>query len=308
MPPNLNELNTILTHDLGKKYDPQKALEFLMLLEKKYEKKPEAKNLEKLLENPPKEDTTLYVIYKTPFVLGEIVLAGKDTQKQFPLCRFHPVHFKKTYLQKIDPEETDPKHEFLCSKMVKAHFEDLDAGDQVPTPLGCSPQTFRSELIEGKTLGTLSPLTPHLESQEITTQITEYKKQGQSILPLWEGLETLNKTTNQLHSGGMLHKDLHRENMMLVPTETGFEGRIIDFETVEEDERFQTREWEAVCLEDKTHLYKETALITLCATQKDLEVLKTNPFFREIKQFADRNRAYLSVKQQLKSNPEITIN
>jgi len=295
------ELQAILQHDLGKNYDPQRALQFLRVLEERHAGTPPAKKLEKLLETPPEEDTTLQVIYKTPFVLGEIVLAGKQTRRAHPLCAYHPIHFKKTYLQKLSRWETSPAHEARISKQVWNHFQEEDRASSVPLPLASTPSTFRSELMDAKTLGALSPINNSDDPNDLARQIVEAKAHHGAIRPLWDGLQSLLEETKALHSGGFLHHDLHRENLMLQNTPEGLRGCLIDFETTEEDDRFQTLSWKDACREDMRYLLEEASLILLCAGPNE-NLDKESELYQETLDFSLSSPKILATKKILKDN------
>jgi len=271
-------LEYTLQADLKEDYNTEAALNFLKALVKSTEehnkKKEKAqKNLRSLFQNPPAEDTTLHVIYKTPYVMGEIVLAGTKTRQKNPLCDANPIHFKKTYLKNMSRWETSPHHVARQTQMIWEHFQESHPWKgghaRIPRPLGASPESFRSTLLEARSLGALSPINPHGDAKETANQILQARttEKHSHIAKLWEGLENLDLQTDNLHSGGFLHKDLHRENLMLRESDGKYEGCLIDFETSEEDERFGTPEWVKACQEDKRHLHREASLIFLCGTE-----------------------------------------
>jgi len=312
------ELENILYTDLGLTFDPQRSLEFLRILETKEKPTPAAKRLTKLLENPPEEDTTLLVIYKTQYVLGEVVLAGRKTQETYVTTKFHPIHFKKTYLQKFSRWETSPQHEAQMSHLVWKHFESKYAQPpqqsgigpsypNVPRPLGADATTYRSEILEAKTLGALSPVSSTQDAKHIALQIKWAIKNFGDIKPLWRGLEELYKETQYLHNGGFLHKDLHRENLLirygLAKTNPIVTGCLIDFETTIEDPRFQTPDWNHACKEDSRQLIEEACLIRLCV--KDIEATlspwKTSPLLTEVEKTLQSSPKMLSIQKELKN-------
>jgi hypothetical protein len=260
------DLARVLAADLGKNYDPQRALEFLGTLKVDNKKLPEAGRLNALLEDPPDEDTSLQTIYETPFVKGEIVVAGKKTREQYPLTKYYPLHFRKTYLQQFSRWETAPAHEENTSRMVWRHFEEEGKHNKVPLPLGSSPTTFRSQLLEGKTVAALSPVHSSHDPKELAAQILKARKNFGGVTGFWKGLESVFETAATLAEGGMLHHDLHEQNMLISPEGEGF---IIDFETTEEDDRFGTLAWEGATKEDTRALTECAALTRLCAGPKD---------------------------------------
>lgn len=283
------DLQRVLLTDLGKDYDPLEALRFLRILENNEKNlKKVTKNLEYLLEDPPIDDLRLQIVYKTPYVLGEIVLGGTQTRQTHQLCNYHPIHFKKTYLQKLSRWETNPLHEAQQSHQVWLHFQEEtyakiindaptetinDQGGtkrtKIPLPLGACAKSFRSQIIIGKSLGSLSPIK-HAGSPTITLkQILEAKRNYGSIIKLWKGLESLDQVTDTLHNGGFLHNDLHRENLLLQEVEGKLLGSLIDFETTEENALFQSSQWGEETRKDKKDLIKESCLIYLCASPKE---------------------------------------
>jgi hypothetical protein len=326
-PPTNPMLGHILRADLGEDYDADAALNFLKALTEDKGSQPQTgktkaqANLRSLLQNPPEEDTTLHVIYKTPYVIGEIVLAGTKTRRQGPLCDAHPIHFKKTYLQKMSRWETSPQHEAKQTQIIWEHFRESHpwkAGHaRIPRPLGASPESFRSTLLEARSVGALSPINPHGDARETAEQISQAKlrENKDGIGKLWEGLEDLDLQADILHSGGILHRDLHRENLMLREANGKFEGCLIDFETAEEDERFNTPEWETACQEDKRHLRREAALIFLCGSEPEKKAilasgsalsqaiardLKTDPFLLGIEKESRKQAPKMEERKQPK--------
>lgn len=265
------ELARILEADLGKSYDPQKALEFLRTLQPHNRDLPAASRLNRLLENPPEEDTPLETIYETPFVRGEIVMAGKKTRKEYPRTAYYPLHFKKTYLEKFSRWETTPKHEEDMSLMVWKHFQEEGEHNKVPLALGADAKTFRSQLMQGKSIGALSPIHNGDNPKELANQIVKAKENYGPVSKLWAGLEAVHASAATLHQGGMLHHDMHRENMLISPDGDGF---LIDFETMEEDDRFASLAWEDATKEDLRYLIEEAALVSFCAGPN--EKLPTN--------------------------------
>jgi hypothetical protein len=314
------DLQRVLLADLGRNYDPNEALRYLKLLESPTQTPP-IKKLEKLINDPPKGDTTLSTVYRTPYVLGEIVLAGQDTRKKHPLCNYHPVHFKKTYLQKLSRWETNPLHEAAQTHKVWSHFQEIEtepmaeselstSKPKVPLPLGATADTFRSQLLMAKSLGSLSPIRHAGDPKNTLEQIIQARKTFGSIDKLWEGLEALNFTVNQLHKGGFLHNDLHRENMMVhnnekevgSPKETNKIGCLIDFETTEENERYETTLWKDETLKDKKDLIKEASLIFLCGSKssQDKIISRNSQLFTLIQEHLVKDSLMIYLARVLK--------
>jgi len=248
----------------------REILEVLKLLAGKTSTEIQVDEITQLLLNPNEEDTKLQTIYKTPFVTGDIVISGAKTRATHPLTNLHSIHFKKTYLQKMSRWETSAKQEAVMSQHVWEHFQEALPNNSVlpaPLPLGATSYVYRSQLLTAKTLGSLSPVSLPLNPCQTLIQIQSARKKSESFHFLWEGLKKLNSAIDAFHSGGFLHLDLHRENLMIQIKDDPI-PHIIDFETTQEDERFQTAEWKDAKTSDKQLFLQESALILLCLKEK----------------------------------------
>jgi hypothetical protein len=227
-------------------YDLKKAEKFLKLIDKVPPLETRLRTpLEELLKNPPEEDTSLIVIYDTGLVRGEIVAAGKKTLRQFPLTQKQPIHFRKTLMGAAHADGERTKEELEKSLKLWAQLDE-EGGARIPMPLGAHGSTFRSELIMGKALLTLTPIhwEESLEPKQKDSFLKELRAVTQPKTPNekndikthWKRLESIHQTTEQLHKLGWLHLDCHRQNM-LVENGTN-QGFLIDFETSEPSEKF----------------------------------------------------------------------
>lgn len=275
----------------------EQILEFLQILCEKHQKPRAVKNLKGLLSNPSPQDTKLQTIYKTPFVSGDIVLAGTETRKKHPLTHLHPIHFKKSYLQKLSRWETSATQEALMSQHIWDHFQEIGtSGSPTPLPLGASTYTYRSQLLPAKTLGSISPISLPLTQTQTPQQILLARSQTEHLLPLWPRLEKLNQLIDLFHCGGFLHNDLHRENLM-VQLPTG-EPHLIDFETSQEDERFRTPDWASATREDKRLFLQECALLFLCLSEEEVP---STPFKDLILTEIENNPTLFSLRKRVSS-------
>lgn len=310
------QLAELLKVDLKKKINPETALEYIRSLTPG--KEPiSKKNLEQIIKHPPKEDVVLHKIYETAFVIGEIVIAGKETRKAHPLTEFFPIHFRKTY-KGTSRWETNPAQETLISQYVWEYFSEVTTPDsdnppaQCPRPLGCDHKTYRSQLIEAKSLGSLSPIQIRGDDspKTIACQILQAREHYGGVSWLWNGLEALNKAVDLFHQGGFLHKDLHRENMMLSQRNGKWRAALIDFETTIEEAISDTLEWKEACLADKSLFLEEACLIRLCRSPSDI-LPTTSPLALACNDLEKRNPKLRSIKCALSElskkqpNPEI---
>ena len=190
---------------------------------------------------PPQEDEVIRTIYATDDIRGDIVLAGKQTRALHPITDSleYRVHFKKTNL--ADPELNcrDEYHRHLQLYELWKHRNVQNSPIPIPRPLAYSATTFRSELIFGLTLGALSPCK--IPKGNPPKEISDWVKiisPLQSIpahwqIDYWYGLERLADTIGHMQGLDVAHNDLHKENMLLVPTEKGYQPALIDFETLQ---------------------------------------------------------------------------
>lgn len=192
-------------------------------------------------KSPPTEDETIRTIYATDDIRGDIVLAGKKTRLLYPITDSpeYRVHFKKTNL--ADPE-LNCRQEYYRHLQLYELWKDKDTQNgaiPIPRPLAYSTTTFRSELIFGLTLGALSPckIPKGMHPKEtgdwinILSPLQSISTQWQ--LDYWRGLERLATAINHMQSLEVAHNDLHKENMLLIPTANGYQPALIDFETLQ---------------------------------------------------------------------------
>ena len=176
--------------------------------------------------HPPAQDELLRTIYKTNEIRGDIVLAGQKTRKAHPITDLqqYRIHFVKTNLG--DPE-LDTRQEYIKHSQIYESWKakSSDASPiPIPRPLAYGPTTFRSELVFGITLAAASPCkfkkgSPPKNLQDWLTVLSPLKS-----IPLdwqkkyWDGMSSLSLAIYHLQSlNHVAHKDLHKENLMLVP-------------------------------------------------------------------------------------------
>jgi hypothetical protein len=178
------------------------------------------------LTHPPAQDELLRTIYKTNEIRGDIVLAGQKTRKAHPITDLqqYRIHFVKTNLG--DPE-LDTRQEYIKHSQIYESWKSKSSDASpipIPRPLAYGPTTFRSELVFGITLAAASPCKikkgkPPENLQDWLTVLSPLQS-----IPLdwqtkyWEGLSSLSLAIYHLQSlNHVAHKDLHKENLMLVP-------------------------------------------------------------------------------------------
>jgi hypothetical protein len=188
-----------------------------------------------LIDKAPRRDFSVRTITRreahgTPLMAAEIVIAGEEARREFPLATTYPLHFKKTYF----PARIhgDPKVEY---------DRQLDASRliSVTPPIGSSHDTFRACMIPGSPLTTLLPFQTDPEDRNL-------HHARELALPaaigLWRLTELVYQDLVALHAGGLAHGDAELHNFVVCPAP--LETVVVDFEAAVLKEAFDADGWE----------------------------------------------------------------
>lgn len=178
---------------------------------------------------------------------AEMVIAGKDTRKEFPLAEKYPMHFRKTYFP--GRLRGDPSAEFANQQRAS---EILDA----PPPIGFTTDTFRSCFVPGKPYSRLTPFG--IEPVENNVQIAEEINLATAIGLWWLCGQAFDELVC-LHEAGLVHGDMELHNIAVAPSPA--EAVLIDFELAKRKEDLTTEEWEKQVRHDFTELLKESVYL-----------------------------------------------
>ena len=181
---------------------------------------------------------------------AEMVIAGKDTRKEFPLAEQYPMHFRKTYFP--GRLRGDPSVEFANQQWAA---EILDA----PPPIGFTKDTFRSCFVPGKPYSRLTPFG--IEPAENNVGIAEELDLAKAAGLWWLCSEAFDQLT-RLHAAGLVHGDMEMHNIAVAPSPVG--AVLIDFELARRQKDLPAVEWEKMVKGDLTELLKE-AIYLQCA-------------------------------------------
>lgn len=184
---------------------------------------------------------------------AEMVIAGKDTRKQFPLADRYPMHFRKTYFP--GRLRGDPSVEFENQKVAS---EILDA----PPPIGHTNDTFRACFVPGKPYSRLTPFG--VEPVENNVGIAEELHLATAV-GLWFLCCQAFDELVRLHENGMVHGDMELHNITVAPSPA--EAVLIDFELSRRRADLTDAEWQKFVAADFTELLKE-AVYLQCALGK----------------------------------------
>lgn len=151
-----------------------------------------------------------------PLMSAELVIAGKEARKQFPLAEQFPLHFRKTYYP--GRLHGDPKVEFDNHQRAAELIG-------LPPPIGYWPKGFRACFYPGQAYSRLSPfgVEPEEANLPVAGKLDLARAAG-----LWKLLEEAHGRVMALHEGGLAHGDLELHN--LIVTASPLEVMIIDFE------------------------------------------------------------------------------
>ncbi len=206
-----------------------------------------------MLHSPHEQDYVLRKLSEKsvnglPLIQGELVIAGTETRKAFPLAEKYPVHFRKTYYPICFHQ--DPQREFdnqLAASTI------IDA----PPPIGCSRTTFRSCFQPGVPFDRLSPLG--IEPEEQNIQVASDLDTAEAI-GLWYLLESVYAQVLRLHENGFAHGDLFLHNVII--SRAPIAAHLIDFElAVRRDDDLDEQPWREQCAADLAEIFKHAAYL-----------------------------------------------
>jgi len=181
---------------------------------------------------------------------AEMVIAGKDTRKEFPLADKYPMHFRKTYFP--GRLRGDPSIEFANQQRASEVLE-------APPPIGFTKDTFRSCFVPGKPYSRLTPFG--IEPVENNVQVAEELNLGLAIGLWWLCGQAFDQLV-RLHEAGLVHGDMELHNIAVSPAPA--EAVLIDFELAKWKKDLSSADWDKAVKADFTELLKE-AVYLQCA-------------------------------------------
>lgn len=206
------------------------------------------------VEKAPRQDFVVRNILRReangmPLVSADIVIAGFETRKAFPLAAEFPLHFRKTYFP--GRLRGEPHLEFDRQQRAAKVLG-------LPPPIGFTHETFRSCLIPGTQYHRCSPFgaEPEERNLELGRSVQLATAAGLFRL-LEEGFRAL----TQLHETGFSHADPELHNFVVCPSP--LEMILIDFESAMLREDLSPEEWVKRCADDLVPILRE-AVYLLC--------------------------------------------
>ena len=208
-----------------------------------------------LTRSAPEHDFVMRTITRReanglPLMSAEVVIAGKDTRRQFPLAAEYAMHFRKTcFLGRLRGE---PSAEFANQQRAS---EILGA----PPPIGWTKDSFRSCFVPGKPYSRLTPfgIEPVENNVAVAEEIDLAKALG-----LWWLCQQAFAQLEKLREAGMAHGDMELHNIAVAPAPA--EAVLIDFELAKWRKDLSDADWPKALRADFTELLRE-AIYLQCA-------------------------------------------
>jgi hypothetical protein len=185
-----------------------------------------------------------------PLMSADIVIAGYDVRKEFPLAQAYPLHFRKTYYP--GRLHGDPKEEF--ERQTEA-----SAVSNVPAPIGYGSDFFRSCLLPGTPYSRLSPFNADPDE----TNLGRARKLSiATAAGLWNLLERAFESLECILASGLCHGDTELHNFIVCPSP--LEIVMIDFEAAVRKDAVTAEAWDKRVRADFAPLLKEAVFLQCC--------------------------------------------
>jgi len=214
---------------------------------------------------------------------AEMVIAGKDTRKEFPLAEEYPMHFRKTYYP--GRLRGDPSVEFANQQRASEVLE-------APPPIGFTKDTFRSCFVPGKPYSRLTPFG--IEPVENNVQVAEGIDLATAVGLWWLCGQTFGQLV-KLHGAGLVHGDMELHNIAVSPAPA--EAVLIDFELAKWKKDLSEAEWAKQVKADFAELCKE-AVYLQCALGRQPGPLADMAMERIVELFPSPGRFERHIRRQ----------
>lgn len=227
------------------------------------------------------EDLPLFTIYEDITTKGrlltrcECVIPGRNTVRAFPSVAQFGIHVRKTYEPDAPPLRRGETPQVEFERTMKARRRMQPRQASCVLPLAFEPLLFRSRLIPGATFAALSPFKEVKETDSACVKMT-----SDAAVMLHAQLEDLHCCAERLHDAGLVHGDLHLENVLWTGGEGGHSVPI-DFAACVFREEVSPSEWQEAVFEDKREILREAAFLQL-----SMKVALKSPVFAEARKMA----------------------
>lgn len=209
-------------------------------------------------------DLLLYEVYRDEMssgsvrTFGDIVIPGRLTLEQHPVAANFGVHFRKIYTPESPPigRGETPEVEFRRTTRAVARMP-ADIAARL-TPLGFEELIYRSRVVPGQTFAATSPFSDLSYEDAIIERIDP-----DSGWKLASRIAESYDTILRMHAAGVLHGDLHLDNIMWISDEGGPSAQPIDLAASALKEDLTENEWAEGTFDDQNEFLREAGLLQL---------------------------------------------
>lgn len=158
-------------------------------------------------------------IYERPNLQGKLAVTGERVEKE------GTPFFRKTYdLEAIEGE--GKQSTVVEAEMTEIMGSLLPDESYFPKVIDSGADCIETEFIPGQTIASILRISSHTNSK-----YPNFEQNDATILrEVWNALEESDTKVKRLHAAGMLHQDLHLDNIMIVNDQAGSHAVFIDFE------------------------------------------------------------------------------
>lgn len=210
------------------------------------------------------EDLPLYEVYRDVMVSGDvrtfadIVIPGQATREDHPETTVHGIHFRKIYTPASPPicRGETPSVEFArTTRAVRLIPNEFGSRLQ---PLAHTALIYRSRVVPGQTYAALSPFSDLSYEDAIHTPLSP-----EMAATLKERIDLSYGAIRKLHATGVLHGDLHLDNIMWIADDLASPVQPIDLASALFREDLSEEQWAAGVFDDMNEFLREAGLLQL---------------------------------------------
>lgn len=215
------------------------------------------------------EDLVLYKVYRDEMISGDvrtfadIVVPGLETRRAFPATAHYGIHFRKIYTPSSPPlsRGETPAVEFARTTRALTKIP-VDLGSRLK-PLAHQPLVYRSRVVPGQTFAAMSPFSDlSYEDAIASTLIPEV------VAGLKRRTVESYRAILRLHETGVLHGDLHLDNIMWIADSPADPVQPIDLASAIFREDVTDTEWAEGVFDDLNEFLREAGLLQLNQRQR----------------------------------------
>ncbi|WP_198529897.1 phosphotransferase [Geminisphaera colitermitum] len=210
------------------------------------------------------EDLVLYRVYRDEMFSGEartfadIVIPGIETRKAFPPTNTYGIHFRKIYTPASPPIGRGETPEVEFARTIRALSKiPTDLGNRLK-PLAHESLVYRSRVVPGQTFAAMSPFSDLSYEDAIAAPLIPEVADRLEMR-----ISASYDATLRLHKAGVLHGDLHLDNIMWIADDPTAPVQPIDLASTVFKEDISAQEWDMGVFDDLNEFLREAGLLQL---------------------------------------------